>query len=405
MKVKQQKITSTWKLLPEHEKKKFLLEEETKRRMELREAKVNLWKKWRHPNNHKKTEKNKNVQPGDRLLDRLEQNLERMRNEVTRRNAALAQAEERRTQLIAERKIKQEQLLRQEQEKQDKKVKKKMLEERWEMMKWLTRYIDENTDKWAIQKKEKEENEKKWLQDWARMTRLEKIQTIRDKQPNQQTLNVRLLPEKFKQPENPTKPTATPNQSNLSQADREIPSVPLPSLARTLQKQEYSPPDNTPQQAQEGEALSVAQQVEVDQLEGEDDTSQPSHHDDLPEPEDDHHDHPEPEEDRPDQLETQPGDMNTHKIRQSPTIPGAVGRYVGVLIVNNLEPVLIKYNLGEVLEDNARLPLHHPHPGRHEDHHPGPDDVKPQLDDDQHDHPEPGEDQHETQPGDNNTQK
>ena len=44
MKVKQQKVTSTWKLLPEHEKNKFLLEEETRRRMELREAKVKLWK-------------------------------------------------------------------------------------------------------------------------------------------------------------------------------------------------------------------------------------------------------------------------------------------------------------------------------------------------------------------------
>ena len=103
--------------------------------------------------------------------------------------------------------MKQEQILRQEQERQDKKVKKKMLEERWEMTKWLTQYIDQNTEKWTRQKKEREENEKKWLQDWARMTRMEKIQpirdkqTIRDKQSNQQTRNVTVLPEKLKQPE------------------------------------------------------------------------------------------------------------------------------------------------------------------------------------------------------------
>ena len=74
------------------------------------------------------------------------------------------------------------------------------------MMKWLTRYIGENTDKWTRQKKEREENEKKWLQDWARMTRMEKIQTIRDKQTNRQTLNVTILPDKFKQPETPPNP-------------------------------------------------------------------------------------------------------------------------------------------------------------------------------------------------------
>ena len=43
----QSKITSTWRRLPEHEKKHLLAEEENRRRFELREAKVNLWKKWR----------------------------------------------------------------------------------------------------------------------------------------------------------------------------------------------------------------------------------------------------------------------------------------------------------------------------------------------------------------------
>ena len=168
-------------MLPEHERRKFITEEETRRRLELREAKVNLWKKWRPGGNSMKKDEDQNAHPGDSLLERLEDNLERMRSEVARRNAARDQAEERRNQLITERKIIEEQLLCQEQERMDKKVKKKMLEERWEMMKWLTKYIDENTDKWNKQKKEIEENEKKWLQDWARMTIMEKIQTIRIK--------------------------------------------------------------------------------------------------------------------------------------------------------------------------------------------------------------------------------
>ena len=42
-----QKITQTLKLLPEHERRKVMAEEENRRKFELREAKINTWKKWR----------------------------------------------------------------------------------------------------------------------------------------------------------------------------------------------------------------------------------------------------------------------------------------------------------------------------------------------------------------------
>ena len=43
----QQKISDTWKRIPEHEQLHLLKEEEKKKRLELREIKVNVWKKWR----------------------------------------------------------------------------------------------------------------------------------------------------------------------------------------------------------------------------------------------------------------------------------------------------------------------------------------------------------------------
>ena len=43
----QNKFTSTRRRLTKHEKKRLLAEEENKKRFELREAKVNLLKKWR----------------------------------------------------------------------------------------------------------------------------------------------------------------------------------------------------------------------------------------------------------------------------------------------------------------------------------------------------------------------
>ena len=42
---RQKKIDETWKLIPKHEQRKLLAEETRNRRMELREVKVDIWKK------------------------------------------------------------------------------------------------------------------------------------------------------------------------------------------------------------------------------------------------------------------------------------------------------------------------------------------------------------------------
>ena len=72
-------------------------------------------------------------------------------------------------------------MLRKEHKKKDRKIEQNMLEKRWEMMKWVTQYIDENSDKWEREKMDRQTNVQNWLQDWARMTRLEKIKRKRDK--------------------------------------------------------------------------------------------------------------------------------------------------------------------------------------------------------------------------------
>ena len=95
-----------------------------------------------------------------------------MKLEVQKRKSAKILEEKRRTRLLQDKKTRQEQFLREEKEKADKKIKKKMIEESWAMTKFITGYIDENTDKWDKEKKERKENSKKWLQDWARNTRL-----------------------------------------------------------------------------------------------------------------------------------------------------------------------------------------------------------------------------------------
>jgi hypothetical protein len=145
-KLKQKKISESWKMLPEHEKKKFLIEEEKQRRMELRELKVNIWKKWRSGKKKNDEEKGKNITLEDSRLEKLEEILEKMRAETQKRKDVKLEEEKRREKLLAENKLRQQKMLRQEQEKRDRVAKKRMLEERWEMARWISTYISENEE-------------------------------------------------------------------------------------------------------------------------------------------------------------------------------------------------------------------------------------------------------------------
>ena len=162
--VKQKKINETWKLIPEHERRKLLAEEAKNRRMELREFKVNIWKKWRKRSDKITTTNNEKISKPmeDIWLEKLEETVERMRLEVEKRNSAKIIEEKRRNKLLQDKKIRQKKLVREEQDKADRKIRKRMLEERWDMTKWITSYIDENTDKCEKEKKERE------LQEMAR---------------------------------------------------------------------------------------------------------------------------------------------------------------------------------------------------------------------------------------------
>ena len=145
----QQKIKETWKRLPEHEQRHLLKEEETRRRFELREVKVNIWKKWRNEKEEKKKKLEESQKDNQKAwLEKLENTVERLKAEVEERRKSKELYEERRQRLLDDNKRKQEEMLTREQEKKDRKEKKKMLEERWAMARWIASYIDENTEKW-----------------------------------------------------------------------------------------------------------------------------------------------------------------------------------------------------------------------------------------------------------------
>ena len=48
-------------------------------------------------------------------------------------------------------------------------------------LRWITRYIDENNERWKKEKKQRESNEKETAEQWKKMNRLEKIKLLKEK--------------------------------------------------------------------------------------------------------------------------------------------------------------------------------------------------------------------------------
>ena len=105
-----------------------------------------------------------------------------MRKEVEEKKKAQTAYEEKRRKLIEENKKKQEDLLRKEHEKKERNKKKRLLEKSWEMTRWLTRYIDENSNRWKKEKEERKETEKERAEAWLKASRFEKIRILKEKQ-------------------------------------------------------------------------------------------------------------------------------------------------------------------------------------------------------------------------------
>ena len=59
---------------------------------------------------------------------------------------------------------------------------KRKMEERWEIVRWLTSYIGENSDRWETEKRERDLQLKRRLDEWDRERRFEKIKIIRKRE-------------------------------------------------------------------------------------------------------------------------------------------------------------------------------------------------------------------------------
>ena len=137
------KITSTLATLPGNRKKLLEMEMRRERRLDLQEAKLQLWKKWR------KSKGKRSLHPKlgkENIREDLSRKLERIETEVKKYEKELAD------------------LKRENQKKLDRVEKKRKKEAHWAMMKWVTIFITENQEDWDLVKAqktvEKEEEER-----------------------------------------------------------------------------------------------------------------------------------------------------------------------------------------------------------------------------------------------------
>ena len=126
----QTKISDALKTLPKNRKILLERQEEKEKQMLLEESKLVLWKKWRQ----KKGRYAKETRIDDK--EKLEVKLKKIEKEVLEYEKELA-----------EMKKKQE-------EKRDRLARKKSKEKRFEMMKWVVKFIEENKPKWEDRRKQ-----------------------------------------------------------------------------------------------------------------------------------------------------------------------------------------------------------------------------------------------------------
>ena len=62
--------------------------------------------------------------------------------------------------------------------------KQRVLEKKWEMLRWITTFIDENQEKWLKEGRERMDKREQELGEWDRTSRFNKIKFLKKKHQN-----------------------------------------------------------------------------------------------------------------------------------------------------------------------------------------------------------------------------
>ena len=220
------------------------------------------------------------------------------------------------------------------------------------MMRWVTKYIDENNEKWEIEKEKRDQNNQQRLKDWAKLSRLDKIKQIKEKQAIKSTkLIVTLKPTAITLPSHPHHPhNPEHNQVELQSNQAEqchilqggsrldtTPAVPVKNSSMGTQAEPCTAQPESPHGEDQAEQQTQMQdQPIVDGGRAEQNLTAilDDQGDTMSSGRAEHHDSP------------SSSSSNTPNTRQSHTIKWAVARYVSTPVINSIDHVLIDKHVG-----------------------------------------------------------
>ena len=169
--------------LPETRRIQLEQEEEKQRKLEIIENKKSLWKLRNKEKKHciKKPEHVEQLEKLEKIEDKLKMIndiIENLREEDKKKE----QLEKEKQEKINEewrKKVKEKYI--KENEKKEKLEKQKKLSNRWAMHRWVSEFINKHQNQWETEKKERELEICKELENWNKSKRLEKIKLLQKK--------------------------------------------------------------------------------------------------------------------------------------------------------------------------------------------------------------------------------
>ena len=179
-----ERIEEGMKRIPLEERKKMEDNEKKNERLEIQRTKQDLWKLRKKEKRITRSTLPATLTEIQKLTSKLEKITYILKEE--RRKDALEnerktkqrEIEEKQRKMMDEKRRKR---LQKEREKKERFEKIEKVKERWAMMRWVTEFIEENSERWEKERNMGLEKERKELLDWEKSSRFEKIKKLKEK--------------------------------------------------------------------------------------------------------------------------------------------------------------------------------------------------------------------------------
>ena len=166
--------------LPIRERQRIQIEDKRQRDKEIQETKKSLWKlRGKEKKYERKTEKTEQLERISTMEEKLiliEETIEKIKEEEKKQTEEKKRLDEK---LLKEWRKKVRDKEKKEIEKQNRLRKQETASQRWSMLRWITNFISENSDRWEEIQEEKELIACQELYEWDKKKRLEKIDKIK----------------------------------------------------------------------------------------------------------------------------------------------------------------------------------------------------------------------------------